>query len=546
MGIFLDGFNNNICDNSITNNTLALLPYRFPDRWPNWPRALYNTDFWVQMIWLSSGLALFRGGNNTIESNEFLSNDRGIFLWSTPFNKLRANNMAGDIYNLAIEPTPLCPPSWYNPPVNPQISPYFMQDIDVSNTVDGKPVYWLINVNDLTIPEDAGYVALINATHVTVQNLALQNNTQGILLVDAKNVTVSGNTVQNAMYGIFAADTIPVNQCGNNTLELNNVTDSGVGVYSSQPRSEISYNRLARNLAGIFDGGDGNLIRSNVITDNIGPPNEEWILGYLPLHLEDTTAYNGLGLGLVLGNSNGTISGNTISYNEIGVNADPYQYVNNTIFNNNFINNVHLLNPRLGHDTSMNSWDGGYPAGGNYWGESECEDVFSGLYQNVTGSDGISDSPRYVVWNKTDNYPLVAPIKTFRVETRNNTFIDVSIVSNSTISDFQLDNSSKTIRFNVFGEYGAGFCRLDVPSQILEGFFHGNYTVSVDGNPVEFGNWTDENHTYIYFTYRHSEHEVTVIPEYQLLTPLLVIMATAMIASIVEKRLRRRASSEYL
>ncbi len=178
LGVMVQGFNDTIRDNAIMDNTIELLPYRFPEYWPGWLRVF--PDWILQMISLSSGIALFRGGNHTVSNNRIADNYQGIFLWSTEFNAFRANNVTGSVYNLAIDPTPTFPPKWYSPPVSPQISPYFMQDIDASNTVDGKPVYWLISANNLKVPEDAGYVALINATQVTIQNLALQNNTQGI------------------------------------------------------------------------------------------------------------------------------------------------------------------------------------------------------------------------------------------------------------------------------------------------------------------------------------------------------------------------------
>jgi hypothetical protein len=61
---------------------------------------------------------------------------------------------------------------------------------------------------------------------------------------------------------------------------------------------------------------------------------------------------------------------------------------------------------------SNTSWDDGYPSGGNYWSDYNGTDFYHGPYQNVTGSDGIGDTP-YVVnviyGNDTDHYPLMKP-----------------------------------------------------------------------------------------------------------------------------------------
>ena len=50
----------------------------------------------------------------------------------------------------------------------------------------------------------------------------------------------------------------------------------------------------------------------------------------------------------------------------------------------------------------------GYPAGGNYWSDYNGTDVFSGRYQNETGSDGIGDAQYTVDGNNADKYPLIS------------------------------------------------------------------------------------------------------------------------------------------
>jgi len=39
-------------------------------------------------------------------------------------------------------------------------------------------------------------------------------------------------------------------------------------------------------------------------------------------------------------------------------------------------------------------WDNGYPSGGYYWSDYNGTDSYSGPYQDLTGSDGIGDTPR--------------------------------------------------------------------------------------------------------------------------------------------------------
>ncbi|HXX86880.1 MAG TPA: GC-type dockerin domain-anchored protein, partial [Candidatus Acidoferrum sp.] len=73
------------------------------------------------------------------------------------------------------------------------------------------------------------------------------------------------------------------------------------------------------------------------------------------------------------------------------------------IYNNNFINNT----SQTGLSNSANTWDNGYPSGGNRWSDYNGTDSYRGLYQNVTGSDGIGDTPYVMAGNNTDHYPLM-------------------------------------------------------------------------------------------------------------------------------------------
>jgi len=57
----------------------------------------------------------------------------------------------------------------------------------------------------------------------------------------------------------------------------------------------------------------------------------------------------------------------------------------------------------------VNVWDNGYPSGGNYWSDYNGTDLRKGPGQNVTGSDGIGDTPYIINTNNQDYYPLMMP-----------------------------------------------------------------------------------------------------------------------------------------
>lgn len=78
---------------------------------------------------------------------------------------------------------------------------------------------------------------------------------------------------------------------------------------------------------------------------------------------------------------------------------------NNKIYHNNLINNTNQAN-----DNGNNSWDNGYPSGGNYWSDWTSPDNYSGVHQNESGSDGIVDNPYLISGGvNQDCYPFVNP-----------------------------------------------------------------------------------------------------------------------------------------
>jgi hypothetical protein len=78
-------------------------------------------------------------------------------------------------------------------------------------------------------------------------------------------------------------------------------------------------------------------------------------------------------------------------------------------FNNLIIhNNIRSNTPPICYDL-YNTWDDGYPSGGNYWGNYTGADEKSGIDQSEMGSDGIGDEPYVISSNNRDHYPLMKP-----------------------------------------------------------------------------------------------------------------------------------------
>ena len=515
---------------------------------------------------------------NVIYGNRITNSASGIRLQKSSNNTLRYNVMTNNTYNFGVFGTEFS---------------HFVNDIDVSNTVDGKSIHYLINQHNMLISSEAGYVGLINCTGITAENLNLSKNLEGALLAYTKNSTITQCNITNNMDGIMLFQSV-----NNSIIMGNNIANNYHGIYlEGSSNNVISGNNITSNGSyGIWlSYSSNNSICGNTFVDDglvVGYSHENvvennTVNGKPLVYLEDVANYSVSDAGqVILVNCNGIraenlnlsstdigvqlwettnsiISGNTIVNNRVGIrlwfssnnsisgnniaNNDCGIFLhsssnNNTIYHNNFVDNFQQVYSY----NSINVWDNGYPSGGNYWSDYNDTDLSSGPYQNETGGDGIGDSKFQVffgppeVW-PFDNYPLMAPFNTFDAGIWNGTAYNVDIVSNSTLSNFNIDLPGKTVSFNITGaENQTGFCRITIPNVIVEDFWQGNYTVLFNDEPWPYRNWTDNTNTYIYVKYTYSTHQITIIPEFPTITTLLLMLTVISIIVPVKRKVLRR------
>jgi parallel beta-helix repeat protein len=187
----------------------------------------------------SGGIVADFSDNNTFINNTVINNKfEGILFLYSSGNIMRNNTINGNKYNFGILESP------------------FIHDIDKSNLVNGKPIYYLKNQSDLLINPSSypntGYLALINCTNITVENLNVTNNYNGILLADTKNSTLRNNNFENNSRGMDITDS------SNNTIQGNNVTDNtwlGISLVHS-PNNRYRQNNLVGNRLNFKVRGD--------------------------------------------------------------------------------------------------------------------------------------------------------------------------------------------------------------------------------------------------------------------------------------------------
>ncbi|MCZ7392306.1 MAG: right-handed parallel beta-helix repeat-containing protein [Candidatus Methanoperedens sp.] len=370
-----------------------------------------------------TGIILSSSSNNTLIGNNASNNGNyGIKLDSSSNSSLSGNNMKGNPLNFNIDGS---------------TDSHFIQSIDTSNTVNGKPVYYIIGASGVTydLSTNAGWFGCINCNDITlkdstfmnnypgvlfwntsnsnIQNVTLNNNRDGLLLGYSENNNVINNTASSNYYGIhlkyssnntLTNNTASPNSYGiylstssNNTLTNNTASSNGDGIsLSSSTNNRLSDNDASNNVNGIalYDS------INNTLNGNIANSNFLWRFFF----------YVGSGFWLLNSNSN-TFIGNSASNNGHGILLDDSS--NNNIIYNNFFNNTN----NFGVGGGSNNWNttktpginiiGGSYIGGNIW-----------AYPNGTGfsqtcadsnSDGICDSTYTLDANNIDYLPLAYP-----------------------------------------------------------------------------------------------------------------------------------------
>ena len=159
---------------------------------------------------MNHGVEVYGYNNVTISNNIFLNNEVGIYekfshgssivgnlvignkevgiaVHHSKNNFLRDNNMTENTYHLSV---------WGAYHLDE-----YIHDIDASNTVNGKPVYYWVNEADKQVPLDAGYVSLINSTNILVENIRLRGS--NLLLVYTTDSLIKNISITDVGLGVI-------------------------------------------------------------------------------------------------------------------------------------------------------------------------------------------------------------------------------------------------------------------------------------------------------------------------------------------------------
>jgi parallel beta-helix repeat protein len=358
----------------------------------NWEGIYVNTNGQVDIQYCiieygAHAIRMYSTTSNNIENSIIrYTSSHGIFMDSTTINTLSGNTFTNSgIYILGSS-----------------VEHWNSHHIDLSNTVDGKPVlYFKDMVGGMGLAQ-AGQIILANCTGFTVENQDINHGSVAVQLGFSSNNEIINNQISENLYGIVLL------YSDDNLIRGNTIFNHGYSItiwYSSN--NIVEDNRLYTDTPTDYQWGGGiHLFQSSDIFisgcsisrtgEGIYIQNSEFV----SVMENEIDSNKGEGVRLWVSNEVDIID------NEIwdcGLGIRMFQFSTNVVVYHNQIinNNIQAI------DGSSNVWDDGYPSGGNYWSDYTGSDEFSGPNQDIPGSDGIGDTPYVIDGDSEDRYPLM-------------------------------------------------------------------------------------------------------------------------------------------
>ena len=300
---------------------------------------------------------------NTANGNSFY----GLTFYNSWGNILRNNEMSGNKYNFQSDD--------YN-----SFMPY--NNIDTSNLVNGKPIYYLVNVSNRVIDSssNAGTVYIIGCNNITIRDLTLDTNYYGAYYLDSNNSHIENVSAYENYVGISLIGSNN-NNISRSTFNNNYAYGINVEIYSNN--NNIAGNTVNNNRYGIeLYLSNYNNVTGNTANNSYRGMDISW---YATGNTVMWNIFNNNRLGMI-------IEDDSCTDNEICLNVASGNLINavDASPGNNYWNSTAQLDYRYGGSLFTNYL-------GNYWGDYNGTD---------TNHDGIGDIP-YPINSTQDYRPLM-------------------------------------------------------------------------------------------------------------------------------------------
>ncbi len=288
-GIFLDGTDNTTISGTVCNSNIYGILLNDSHRC-----LIENNTSSENIGPYCSGIRLEYSSNNTITNNTFRGNKvgvngRGVYLKNSDHNTIARNNcsyndQAGILLGIGsnfntVSQNILMETKWHgiyicgenntitsNIHINDGI--YFgttdadvfaSSSIDSTNTVNGKPVLFLQNLDGGMVEPGAGQIIMANCSNMIVEGQDIRDTDYGIYLCYCSGIVVRENTLHDNRRGIY------VSQSDDIIVENNSLLRNSDSIILGSSNCTVSGNHVERGGNGIWILGHRNSIINNTV-----------------------------------------------------------------------------------------------------------------------------------------------------------------------------------------------------------------------------------------------------------------------------------------
>jgi parallel beta-helix repeat protein len=253
IGIILSkSWNNHLINNYLADNTYGLSLISSDDNLL-WQNTIVNNKFY--------GIDILNSNHNEIKANDIRNNLLiGLNLQNSLNNTLKGNNLKLNRYNFGAEGR---------------------NDIDTTNLVDGKPIYYIIGARNLRFDQQsqAGTIYCINCSDVTIENQLLTNNSAGIYFYNTTNSVIQNIYFCRNNKGIYLINS------KNNNITLDHADRNDYPLYvvhSNDNTIRINMTNTSMNNYPLYLDKYSNNDNNSLI--NISPGPETIVMAlYIPI-----------------------------------------------------------------------------------------------------------------------------------------------------------------------------------------------------------------------------------------------------------------------
>ena len=286
----------------------------------------------------------------------------------------------------------------------------------------------------------------------------------------------------------------------------------------------------------ILDVSNSNVtVRSTTIYEN-GTEQTDVVWGDI------ATGEGNLSVGIIPSNLG---AGDEVPANVTWYTEEPLKlFINGTVTRsyagaNREVNYVNITYPVIYGNVTLGAWNMSF-----YWDKKTgimCEEV-------VSYRVSYMDNETYYYMNMSILWRMTATNMWPAVFTAHDGYsFNVTVTSNSTISNFNFSEAQKQMSFNVTGHTGkAGYCNVTIPKSLLQGE---PWTIRLNDTDWTMSCSITENgtHTFIYIPYTCSTNTIQIkgtwaIPEFPYILILPLFMVFSIIAAILSKKTHRKSS----